>query len=150
MLSRQHHDRNQITVPFCYSRSGLQMLTFLSMCHDIIGTVFSPNSPGVFLGAMRTMESNQIWSCYEKIQLLSCYKVSVALSSPGEQEETLPKNRDSLSIAPTDQCSQPATLILLCPYFHKVCLPKLPRESSQISTAASSVDIYMVSSRLSY
>lgn len=53
-------------------------------------------------------------------------KVSVALSSPGEQKETLPKNRDSLSVAPTDQRSQPAALMLLCPYFHEVRLPKLP------------------------
>lgn len=77
------------------------MLTCLSMFHDIICTVFSQNTPvGFFLGAVRKVIEYGL-----AMKTHSCplaVKVGVALSSPGEQEETLPKNRDSLSVGPTN------------------------------------------------
>lgn len=109
------------------------MLTFLSMCHDIIYAVFSHNSPGgafFFFQShvsMRTMERNQIWFFYENHSYSLVNKVSVALCTLENRRRLFPRVGRATHSLPWTSTPTPAALLLLCPYFHKAYLPKLPK-----------------------
>lgn len=84
------------------------------------------------------MECNQIWSCYEKTQVWVLV-LKLAWRSPAlGSRRTLPKIRDILFVAPTDQYSQPAVLMLLTSM--KSISLNCPK--SQMGNAASSANIY--------